>query len=96
MVSLGQKLKMPKTWEKPFYKKIRVVLWEKRAKNTQDSRNEKILKIGHLAKVVAHARAIAFAKWSVYRLVLVNALHNVDLSAFIDTSLVTEGTTDVK
>ena len=29
MVSLGQKLKMPKTWEKPFYKNIRLVLWKK-------------------------------------------------------------------
>ena len=29
MVSLGQKLKMPKTWEKPFYNYIRVVLSEK-------------------------------------------------------------------
>ena len=27
--SLGQKLKMPKTWEKPFYKNIRLVLWKK-------------------------------------------------------------------
>ena len=59
MVSLGQKLKMPKTCEKPFYKKIRVVLWENRAKNTLDSRNEKILKIGLLAKAIAHPKAIA-------------------------------------
>ena len=59
MASLGQKLKMPKTCEKPFYKKIRVVLWENRAKNTQDSRNEKILKIGHLAKAIAFGWAIA-------------------------------------
>ena len=59
MVSLGQKLKMQKTCEKPFYKKIRVVLQERRAKNTQDSRNEKILKIGHLAKAIAHPKAIA-------------------------------------
>ena len=44
---------------KPFYKKIRVVLWENRAKNTQDSRNEKIFKIGHLAKAIAHPKAIA-------------------------------------
>ena len=29
MVSLGQKLKMPKTCEKPFYKNIKVVLWKK-------------------------------------------------------------------
>ena len=59
MVKLGQKLKMPKTCEKPFYKKIRVVLWKNRAKNTQDSSIETILKIGHLAKAIAHPKAIA-------------------------------------
>ena len=31
-------------------------------KNTKDSRNEIILKIGHLAKAIAHAKAITFAK----------------------------------
>ena len=35
-------------------------------KNTKYSRNETILKIGHLAKAIAHAKAIAFAKWSVW------------------------------
>ena len=59
MVSLGQQLKMPKTCEKPFYKKIRVVLWENRTKKIQNSRNKKILKIGHLAKAIAHPKAIA-------------------------------------
>ena len=34
-------------------------------KNTQYWRNETILKIGHLPKAIAHAKAIAFAKWSV-------------------------------
>ena len=34
-------------------------------KNTKYSRNERILKIGHLAKAIAHAKAMAFAKWSV-------------------------------
>ena len=34
--------------------------------NTKYSRNETILKIGHLAKVIAHAKPIAFAKWSVW------------------------------
>ena len=34
-------------------------------KNTKYWRNETILKIGHLAKAIAHAKAIAFAKWSV-------------------------------
>ena len=35
-------------------------------KNTKYSRNEKILKISHLAKAIAHVKAIAFAKWSVW------------------------------
>ena len=61
-----QKLKMPKTGEKPSQKKIRLVLWENQAKNTQYSRNEKIFKIGHLAKVIAHPKAIAFAQWLVW------------------------------
>ena len=30
-----------------------------RPKNTQDSRNETIFKIGHLAKAIAHPKAIA-------------------------------------
>ena len=33
-------------------------------KNTKYSRNAKSLKIGHLAKAIAHAKAIDFAKWS--------------------------------
>ena len=68
MVSLGQKSKMPKTYEKRFHKSVTVVLcsMEKAApKPTKYSRNETILKIGHLAKPIAHANAIAFAKWSV-------------------------------
>ena len=53
MVSLGQNLKMPKTWKNLFYKKIRVVLCKKTArKNTKYSRNEMILKIGHFAKAI--------------------------------------------
>ena len=35
-------------------------------RNTKYSRNETILKIGHLAKAIAHAKTIAFAKWSVW------------------------------
>ena len=34
-------------------------------KNTKYWRNETISKIGHLAKAIAHAKSIAFAKWSV-------------------------------
>ena len=35
-------------------------------KNTQYWRNETIFKIDHIAKAIAHAKAIAFAKWSVW------------------------------
>ena len=66
MVSLGQKLKRPKTCGKRLYKKTRVVLCKKTAaKNAKYSRNETIFKIDHLAKAIAHAKAIAFAKCSV-------------------------------
>ena len=34
-------------------------------KNTKYWRNETISKIGHLAKAIAHAKSIAFGKWSV-------------------------------
>ena len=35
-------------------------------KNTKYSRNETSVKIGHLAKALAYAKAIAFAKWAVW------------------------------
>ena len=35
-------------------------------KNTKYWRNVTISKIGHLAKAIAHAKSIAFAKWSVW------------------------------
>mgnify|MGYP007094275826 CR=1 FL=1 len=35
-------------------------------KNTKYLRNETNLSIGHLANAIAHAKAIAFAKWSVW------------------------------
>ena len=63
MVSLGQKLQITKTCEKPFYKTIEVVLCKHPLeKNAKYSRNKMILKIGHLAKAIGHAKAIAFAK----------------------------------
>ena len=37
-----------------------------RSKNTKYWRNERILKMGHLAKAIGHAKSIAFAKWSVW------------------------------
>ena len=33
-------------------------------KNNKYWRNERILKIGHLALAIAHAKSIDFAKWS--------------------------------
>ena len=58
---------MPKTYKNPFYKNIRVVLCKKKntKKKPKYSKNEKSLKIGHLVKAIAHAKAIVFAKWSV-------------------------------
>ena len=38
MVSLGQKLKIPKTCEKPFYKNSRVILCKKRLEKTPNIR----------------------------------------------------------
>ena len=35
-------------------------------KNTKYSSSDTILKMGHFAKAIAHAKAIAFAKWSVW------------------------------
>ena len=68
MLRLGQKLKMPKTCEKIFYKNIRVVrsVQKTARKNTKYSRNETIMKNSHLAKGIAHAKAIAFAKCAVW------------------------------
>ena len=67
MDSLRQKLKMPKTCDKPFYRNnIKVVLCKKPFKKTpRHSRNETSLKIGHFGKAIAHVKSIAFAKWSV-------------------------------
>ena len=66
MISLGEKLKIPKTCEKPFQRIIKVVLCKKPLKKPKYSRNERILKIGHLAKAIAHPKAITFAKWAVW------------------------------
>ena len=68
MVSLGQKLKMSKTCEKPFQGNIRVVLCKKPArknKNIQEIRDI-LQKLAILSKPIAQAKAIAFAKWSVW------------------------------
>ena len=55
MVSLAQKLKLLKTWEKRLYKKIRVVLrknpLEKQAKNQKISRFLKLAKMATLQRL---------------------------------------------
>ena len=66
MVSLGQKVKMPKTCEKPFYKNITVVVCKKQLQKTPNIREMRIFKIGHLEKAIVHAKAIGFPKWSVW------------------------------
>ena len=59
MVSLGQKLKMPKRCEKPFYKKNCL-------KKTQNSREiTQFGKIGHLARAIYQSNAIVFENLSV-------------------------------
>ena len=58
---------MPITFEKPSYKNSRKFFCVQKTarKNAKYSSNETILKIGHFAKAIAHAKAIAFAKWLV-------------------------------
>ena len=61
MVILGQKIKLPKTCEKRFYKHITDVLYKKRllkTPNIWEWHDFENWKNGHYAK------AIAFAKWS--------------------------------
>ena len=60
MVSLGQKLKMPQTAPNDSTRPLELFCAKNARKNTKYSRNETILKIGHIAK------AIAFAKCSVW------------------------------
>ena len=61
MLSLGQKLKMPKSCEKPFFKNITVVLCKKPLEKTPNiPEMRRFWKMGYLPK------AIAFAKWSVW------------------------------
>ena len=57
MFSLGEKLKMPKPCEKPFYKNIRVNLCEKPLEKTPNIRE-----MGRFWKSVILQRSIAHAK----------------------------------
>ena len=63
----GSKLKKANNMRKTILQERYSCSVQKTApKNTKYSRNTTILKIGHLAKVIAHAKTIAFAKWSVW------------------------------
>ena len=54
----GSKIKIQKKSQNPLYKTITVVLCKKPLeKNTKYSRNETILKAGHHAKAIAHAKS---------------------------------------
>ena len=66
MVSLGQKLKMPKTCEKHNCTRTSSSVQKTAPKNTKYSRNETILEIGHLAKPIAPVKAIGLSKWSIW------------------------------
>ena len=59
MVSLGQKFKMLRNAKNHSTKRLELFCRKSERKNTQYSRNEKILKIGRLAKAIAHPKAIA-------------------------------------
>ena len=65
MVSLGPELKMQKTYENDLIRTLELFFAKTARKNTKYSTYETILKIAHLAKAIANAKAIAFAKWSV-------------------------------
>ena len=63
IVTLDQKLKFQKKCENPFYKSFRVIPCKKPLeKNTKYWRNEGILKIGHHAKAIAHAKSSLWLK----------------------------------
>ena len=69
MVSLGQKFKVPKRYRKPFYRTLQLFRLKKKKEfareNTKFLRNDSMLKIGHHANAIAHAKAITFGECSV-------------------------------
>ena len=61
----GSKIKNAKNMRKTIVQDYNSCSEQKIARNnTKYSRNETILKVGHVAKAIAHAKAIAFAKCS--------------------------------
>ena len=62
----GSKIKNAKNIKKPILQEHYSCSVQKTVrKNTKYSRNTSILKIGHLAKALAHVKAIGLAIWSV-------------------------------
>ena len=63
----GSKVKNIKNIRKTILQDYKSCSVQKTArKNTKYSRNERILKVGRLAKASAHAKGIAFSKWPVW------------------------------
>ena len=63
----GSKIKNANNMRKTILQEHRSCSMQKTApKNTKYSREETILKIGYLAKAIAHAKAKAFAKLSLW------------------------------
>ena len=61
----GSKIKNAKNMRKTILQEHKSCCVQKTTqKDIKYSRDETIFKIGHLAKAIAHAKAIAFAKWS--------------------------------
>ena len=81
ILTLGQKLKFRKTCQNPFYKSFTVVLCKKNApKNIKYSRNETILKIGHHAKALAHAKSSLWVKnWNSEKHVKIHSTNHLQL-----------------
>ena len=68
ILSLGQKIKLPRTSEKLFYKHIQVILCKKRLQKTANFRKIKaflkMAKNGHNAKAIVHAKYSVWVKKS--------------------------------
>ena len=76
VLNLGQNFKLPKTCQNRFCNSVQKTA----RKNTKYFRNETMLKIGHLAKSIGFAWAIAFAKYSIWAKIL-NCLKHVKIGS---------------
>ena len=81
ILTLGQKLKLQKTYQNPFYKSFKVVLCKKTApKKTKYSRNETVLKIGHYAKAIAFAKSSLWVKnWNSKKHIKIHSTNHLEL-----------------